>query len=135
DRVHAAAQVGCVAVNVAPISACAVCEAVCSKTALFSGHFEGVLHGRVSYSSSRSAATKTAFFVQDMFAMSLRRPPDRVDRHMPGHWVSRTTRPNLRRPASRTHSFPSRFQVRGLEWSCLILLWRCCVCCVGWRAG
>src|SRR5262249_40290579 len=85
-----------------------------SKTPLFSGHFEGAIAAlwQASHSSSRSAAARTAFLAHAKFAMSLSRPPESVDRHMPGYLLSATTRPKLRRPASKTQPVPSRRQVR-----------------------
>src|SRR5262245_50809205 len=55
---------------------------------------------------------RTAFLAHARFAMSLSRPPESVDRHMPGYLLSATTRPKLRRPASKTQPVPSRRQVR-----------------------
>src|SRR5262245_44225293 len=86
-----------------------------SKTPLFSGQFRGAIAvlRRASNSSSRSAATRTAFLAQARLAISLSRPPESVDRHMSGYLSSGTTRPKRRRSENNTQSAPSRRQARG----------------------
>ena len=78
----------------------------------FYGHFGGCHAATLAgcHSRSRMAATRTAFFDQDRFAMSLRRPPDFADRYMPGYIASGTTRPMRRRRHHRTQSAPSSTQ-------------------------
>ena len=68
-------------------------EARPPKTPPFTGHSWGSVAAswRASNCSSLIAASITAFLAQDRLAISLRRPPDRTHRHMPGCTLSGTT--------------------------------------------
>src|SRR5262249_43435345 len=54
---------------------------------------------------------RTAFLAQARFALSLSRPPDSTERHMPAYLLSGTTRPKRRQPENNTRSAPSRRQI------------------------
>src|SRR6478672_4754859 len=78
----------------------------CSRDPRFTGHFWGSF--AAFHATSLMACAITLSLDQDRLAVSLRIPSTLTDRHMPGWFLSGTTRPVRRRRESNIHASPSR---------------------------